>query len=88
MTVHTIEIKPPSWHTATTIYLEVLRTNEWYSDAGKDARKWLYELAQFMDVINEEQLLHSDDARYLLDKVRNNEGEREGEGTGTTDRYP
>ena len=77
MTVHTIEIKPPSWHTATTIYLEVLRTNEWYSDAGKDARKWLYELAQFMDVINEEQLLHSDDARYLLDKVRNNEGERE-----------
>ena len=77
MTVHTIEIKPPSWHTATTIYLEVLRTNEWYSDAGKDARKWLYELAQFMDVINEEQLLHSDDAQYLLDKVRNNEGERE-----------
>ena len=77
MTVHTIEIKPPSWHTATTIYLEVLRTNEWYSAAGKDARKWLYELAQFMDVINEEQLLHSDDARYLLDKVRNNEGERE-----------
>ena len=77
MTVHTIEIKPPSWHTATTIYLEVLRTNEWYSDAGKDARKWLSELAQFMDVINEEQLLHSDDARYLLDKVRNNEGERE-----------
>ena len=77
MTVHTINIKPPSWHTATTIYLEVLRTNEWYSDAGKDARKWLYELAQFMDVINEEQLLHSDDARYLLDKVRNNEGERE-----------
>ena len=77
MTVHTIEIKPPSWHTATTIYLEVLRTNEWYSDAGKDARKWLYELAQFMDVINEEQLLHSDDAQYLLDKVRNNEGEKE-----------
>ena len=77
MTVHTINIKPPSWHTATTIYLEVLRTNEWYSDAGKDARKWLYELAQFMDVINEEQLLHSDDAQYLLDKVRNNEGERE-----------
>ena len=77
MTVHTINITPPSWHTATTIYLEVLRTNEWYSDAGKDARKWLYELAQFMDVINEEQLLHSDDARYLLDKVRNNEGERE-----------
>ena len=77
MTVHTINIKPPSWHTATTIYLEVLRTNEWYSDAGRDARKWLYELAQFMDVINEEQLLHSDDARYLLDKVRNNEGERE-----------
>ena len=77
MTVHTINIKPPSWHTATTIYLEVLRTNEWYSDAGKDARKWLYELAQFMDVINEEQLLHSDDAQYLLDKVRNNEGEKE-----------
>ena len=77
MTVHTINLKPPSWHTATTIYLEVLRTNEWYSDAGKDARKWLYELAQFMDVINEEQLLHSDDAQYLLDKVRNNEGERE-----------
>jgi len=77
MTVRTINIKPPSWHTATTIYLEVLRTNEWYSDAGKDARKWLYELAQFMDVINEEQLLHSDDAQYLLDKVRNNEGERE-----------
>jgi|TARA_R110002110_G_scaffold54280_3_gene155944 hypothetical protein len=77
MTVHTIEIKPPSWHTATTIYLEVLRTNEWYSDAGKSARKWLYELADFMDVINEEHFLTSDDAQYLLDKVRNNEGEKE-----------
>ena len=70
MTVHTIDIKPPSWHTATTIYLEVLRTNEWYSDAGRDARKWLYELADFMDVINEENLLHSDDAQYVMDKVR------------------
>ena len=73
MTVHTIDIKPPSWHTATTIYLEVLRTNEWYSDAGRDARKWLYELADFMDVINEEQFLTPEDAQSLLDKVRNKE---------------
>jgi len=39
-----------------------LRTNEWYRDAGKSARKWLYELADFMDVIN--------DAQSLIDKVR------------------
>ena len=70
MAVHTIEIKPPSWHTATTIYLEVLRTNEWYSDAGRDARKWLYELADFMDVINEEHFLTREDAQSLIDKVR------------------
>jgi len=66
----TLNIKAPSWQTATTIYLEVLRNNEWFSDAGRDARKGLYELARYLDVINEESFLTPEDAQYLMDKVR------------------
>ena len=43
METSTIAIKPPSWETATWIYLEVLRTNDWHTDAGQSARAWLYE---------------------------------------------
>ena len=57
MAEHSIYVEPPSWETMVKISLEVLRVNEWYGEAGKDARKWLYELAQFMDVINNEHLL-------------------------------
>lgn len=65
-----IEIKPPSWNTALSIYLEVLRTNEWYSEAGQDARKWIYEVGQFLDYINEHNLIKSADTQKMLDFVR------------------
>ena len=70
MATHSIEIKPPTWVTALSIYLEVLRTNEWYSEAGQDARKWIYELGTMMDTINKEGLLKGEDAQYVMDSVR------------------
>lgn len=70
METSTIAIKPPSWETATWIYLEVLRTNDWHTDAGQSARAWLYELAKFMDYINENNLINPEDAKKMLDKIR------------------
>ena len=70
MATTTIEIKPPKWDTALMIYLEVLRTNEWYSEAGQDARKWIYELGQFMDYINEHNLISNEDTKQMVDAIR------------------
>jgi len=39
----------PTWDTATRIYLEVLRVNDWDSDAGIKAREELQRMAQSFD---------------------------------------
>jgi len=74
MATETIEIKPPSWETAIMIYLEVLRTNKWNSDAGRNAREWIYELAKFMDYINKNNLIKSADTQKMLDEIRGAKG--------------
>ena len=75
MATTTIEIKPPSWETAFSIYLEVLRTNEWYSEAGQDAREWIYDLARMMDTINKEGLL-TQEGKETLQATRRKEGRK------------
>jgi len=75
MATTTIHIKPPSWETAFSIYLEVLRTNEWYSEAGQDAREWIYDLARMMDTINKEDLLKKA-GKKRLHATRRKEGRK------------
>ena len=39
----------PTWDTATRIYLEVLRVNDWWSEPSKRAREELQRMAQAYD---------------------------------------
>ena len=64
--MESIEIKAPSWETAIWIYLEVLHTNKWDSEASHNAKEQIYELAKFMDYINENQLMSADDTKEMI----------------------
>jgi len=52
MTVTTIDVTP-TWNTATHVFLEVLRVNEWWSEPSKKAREELQRMAQGMDNIQQ-----------------------------------
>ena len=73
MATTTIHIKPPSWEMATTIWLEVLRTNKWDSENADDAREWIYDLGRMMDTINKEGLL-TQEGKETLQATRRKEG--------------
>ncbi len=75
MATTTIHIKPPSWEMALSIYLEVLRTNEWYSENADDAREWIYDLGRMMDTINKEDLLKKA-GKKRLHETRRKEGSK------------
>jgi len=48
----TVDITP-TWVAATSVYLEVLRVNEWWSEPSKRAREELQRMAQGMDDIQQ-----------------------------------
>jgi hypothetical protein len=56
MTVHTIDIRP-SWDAVVRITLGVLGTNDFYSEASRDAKKHLFDMANILDTLNDKGLL-------------------------------
>ena len=67
MTVHTIDIRP-SWDAVVRITLGVLGTNDFYSDASRDAKKHLFDMANILDTLNNENLL----TQEMLEKIEEN----------------
>ena len=67
MTVHTIDIRP-SWDAVVRITLGVLGTNDFYSDASRDAKKHLFDMANILDTLNSEKLL----TQEMADKIEEN----------------
>ena len=67
MTVHTIDIRP-SWDAVVRITLGVLGTNDFYSDASRDAKKHLFDMANILDTLNREKLL----TQEMTDKIEEN----------------
>jgi hypothetical protein len=67
VTVHTIDIRP-SWDAVVRITLGVLGTNDFYSDASRDAKKHLFDMANILDTLNSEKLL----TQEMADKIEEN----------------
>lgn len=67
MTVHTIDVRP-SWDAVVRITLGVLGTNDFYSDASRDAKKHLFDMANILDTLNSEKLL----TKEMADKIEEN----------------
>jgi hypothetical protein len=67
VTVHTIDIRP-SWDAVVRITLGVLGTNDFYSDASRDAKKHLFDMANILDTLNSEKLL----TQEMIDKIEEN----------------
>jgi hypothetical protein len=67
VTVHTIDIRP-SWDAVVRITLGVLGTNDFYSDASRDAKKHLFDMANILDTLNREKLL----TQEMTDKIEEN----------------
>ena len=67
MTVHTIDVRP-SWDAVVRITLGVLGTNDFYSDASRDAKKHLFDMANILDTLNSEKLL----TQEMADKIEEN----------------
>lgn len=67
MTVHTIDIRP-SWDAVVRITLGVLGTNDFYSDASRDAKKHLFDMANILDTLNSEKLL----TQEMAEKIEEN----------------
>ena len=67
MTVHQIEIKT-SWDAVVRITLGVLGTNDFYSEASRDAKKHLFDMANILDTLNDEKLL----TQEMKDKIEEN----------------
>ena len=64
MTVHKIDVKV-SWDAVVRITLGVLGTNDFYSDASRDAKKHLFDMANILDTLNDEKLL----TQEMKDKI-------------------
>ena len=56
MTVHTIDVRP-SWDAVVRITLGVIGTNGFYSEASRDAKKHLFDMANILDTLNNKGLL-------------------------------
>ena len=67
MTVHTIDIRP-SWDAVVRITLGVLGTNDFYSDASRDAKKHLFDMANILDTLNRKKLL----TQEMAEKIEEN----------------
>ena len=67
MTVHTIDVRP-SWDAVVRITLGVLGTNDFYSDASRDAKKHLFDMANILDTLNSEKLL----TQEMVEKIEEN----------------
>ena len=67
MTVHTIDVRP-SWDAVVRITLGVLGTNDFYSDASRDAKKHLFDMANILDTLNREKLI----TQEMSDKIEEN----------------
>ena len=64
MTVHKIDVRP-SWDAVVRITLGVLGTNDFYSDASRDAKKHLFDMANILDTLNREKLITQDMAEII-----------------------
>lgn len=69
MTVHTIEIKPPSWEWIMDMNLELLRVNGFQGEAPRKAKEYIKGVGTFIDIALEENLLHVDDLEYIIEKM-------------------
>ena len=69
MTVHTIEIKPPSWEWTMGINLELLRVNGFQGEAPRKAIEYIRGLGIFIDIAMEEGLLRVDDIELISKKM-------------------
>jgi hypothetical protein len=67
VTVHTIDVRP-SWDAVVRITLGVLGTNDFYSDASRDAKKHLFDMANILDTLNSEKLL----TQEMAEKIEEN----------------
>ena len=67
MTVHKIDVRP-SWDAVVRITLGVLGTNEFYSEASRDAKKHLFDMANILDTLNNEKLL----TQEMKEKIEEN----------------
>ena len=67
MTVHKIDVTP-SWDAVVRITLGVIGTNDFYSDASRDAKKHLFDMANILDTLNREKLITQD----MADKIEEN----------------
>jgi hypothetical protein len=67
VTVHKIDVKV-SWDAVVRITLGVLGTNDFYSDASRDAKKHLFDMANILDTLNNEKLL----TQEMKDKIEEN----------------
>ena len=69
MTVHTIDVRP-SWDAVVRITLGVLGTNDFYSDASRDAKKHLFDMANILDTLNDKRLL-TQEMKDTIEENRN-----------------
>ena len=69
MTVHQIDVRP-SWAPVVRITLGVLGTNDFYSDASRDAKKHLFDMANILDTLNDKGLL-TQEMKDTIEENRN-----------------
>ena len=69
MTVHTIDVRP-SRDAVVRITLGVLGTNDFYSEASRDAKKHLFDMANILDTLNDKGLL-TQEMKDTIEENRN-----------------
>jgi len=69
VTVHTIDVRP-SWDAVVRITLGVLGTNDFYSEASRDAKKHLFDMANILDTLNDKGLL-TQEMKDTIEENRN-----------------
>ena len=69
MTVHKIDVTP-SWDAVVRITLGVIGTNDFYSDASRDAKKHLFDMANILDTLNNKGLL-TQEMKETIEENRN-----------------
>lgn len=75
MTVHTIDVRP-SWDAVVRITLGVIGTNDFYSEASRDAKKHLFDMANILDTLNDKGLL----TQEMKDTIEDNRTIKESNG--------
>jgi hypothetical protein len=69
VTVHTIDVRP-SWDAVVRITLGVIGTNDFYSEASRDAKKHLFDMANILDTLNDKGLL-TQEMKNTIEENRN-----------------